>query len=145
MRCTVGLQCLSGRCLRPCCARDDARCSAVDPRSTCAVFTESETVYGCTLTATCTYRPQEGCPDGTQCFPQTEFGEAICRPIAGNADDAPCVDQNDCTPGSTCLFFAFGAGRGVCRPACNPRDRPRCDASVCARLFQRPADFGACE
>jgi hypothetical protein len=145
MRCADGLQRLAGRCLRPCCATDDARCRAVDTLSACAVFTQSETVYGCTLTGACSYRPQGDCSDGEQCFPQTEFGEAICRPVGGNPDGARCVDQNDCAAGSTCLLFGMGAGVGVCRPACNPRDRPRCDASACVRMYDRPSDFGACE
>ena len=144
-RCGRGLQCLAGRCLYPCCARDDARCQQRNARSACAVFTESETLFGCTLPGACSYRPQADCAEGELCFPQSEYGAPICRPVRGNPLNARCKDQNDCTEDATCMFSRAGAGFGACRPMCNPRDQSRCAMSRCTRLYQRPADFGACE
>ena len=83
-RCARSFQCLFGRCAATCCgALDDARCAARDPRSACAVPTQSLRVWGCTLPGACDYRADD-CPGGQSCFPTGRLGNAVCT-VAGEA------------------------------------------------------------
>jgi hypothetical protein len=144
-RCARSFQCLFGRCAATCCgALDDARCAARDPRSACAVPTQSLRVWGCTLPGACDYRADD-CPGGQSCFPTGRLGNAVCT-VAGEAvDGAPCGAAGVCARGLACVV-PFGTTIGRCRRRCNPRDSSRslCPGR-CASFADRPADFGACE
>lgn len=143
-RCAPGLQCLEGRCVRPCCGSlDSPRCAAADPRSACAVRTVSLRVQGCTLSGACDY-VNDNCPAAQQCQPTSVFGEALCAPTGAGRADARCEGGADCARGFTCVINAVGQA-GICRPRCNPRDpRPADCAGVCGLFSDRPADFGTC-
>lgn len=141
--CVAGLQCLSERCLAPCCAGDDARCLALSASSTCAVLTDSTRLLGCTIPGECSYRPTDSCGASAQCYPQSEYGETVCLTYGTSGLDGRCEDTNACARGLTCVLPSAAVGR--CRPVCNLRGEPRCATGRCRAFNRRPVDYGYCE
>lgn len=138
--CGDGLQCLIGRCLRPCCF--DGSAGACGERSSCAVTTEATFIRACTIAGSCDYLSGRACPAGSGCAPASPFGEARCLQYGTAGQGRYCDLPNDCTAGHTCRAVRSG-GESYCARVCNPEtiQPPTC---LCDRFSDRPVDFGAC-
>lgn len=138
--CRVGLQCIWGRCLRPC--QRDAECPAQGSR--CAVAAGSVEWSACTLVGACDDRLADTCGAGAVCRSTSIFGTGECLSPGPGGDGAPCSSPADCDAQHTC-YLPGDHPLGACRPVCSPIGTDCAQPRRCASFIDRPIDVGACK